>query len=98
MILARTCTDAKDWVAAGADLGFPPDKSRNWTRYAFSSKFSIKHELLRSAELLCDALIHQPERASWAVREQVEGFGLPALTWAQAPECAARGYQWCPCL
>ena len=35
MILVRMCSDAKDWVEAGAALGFPPDKSRNWTRYAF---------------------------------------------------------------
>jgi hypothetical protein len=29
MVLVRMCTDAKDWVEAGAALGFPPDKSRN---------------------------------------------------------------------
>ncbi len=38
MILVRMGTDARDWVDAGAALGFPADKARNWTRYAFAGR------------------------------------------------------------
>lgn len=98
MILVRMCTDAKDWVEAGAALGFPPDKSRNWSRYVFSVEFGLKHALLVSAERLSQALSDQPERSQWASRGMIHGFGVGCLGWAQVPGCGRDGDAWCPCL
>lgn len=97
MILVRMCIDAKDWVAAGAVLGFPPDKSRNWTRYAFSARWRLKNDLIGIADLLNGQLVRQPQGSSWRVRCVISGFGAGALRSAQSPECAIDGGGWCPC-
>lgn len=98
MILVRMCTDARDWVEAGAALGFPADRSRNWSRYVFSERFGLRYALLVSAERLSQALPDQPQRTQWAVRGRIHGFGVGGLGWAQAPDCVRDGDAWCPCL
>lgn len=98
MILVRMCTDAPDWVTAGAALGFPGDKSRNWTRYAFSAKWGMKGDLLIAARTLEVKLGTNRDRPSFHRRSQVSGFGSEALTDAQSPRCLERGGSiWCPC-
>lgn len=98
MILIRMCTDASDWAEVGSALGLPSDKSRNWTRYAFSSRSSVKHALLRSADRLSHVLLDQPQRSRWTTRPRIQGFGVGSLVEAQAPECVGAGGAWCPCL
>jgi hypothetical protein len=97
MILVRMCTDAKDWPEAGAALGFPPDKSRNWTRYAFAGRWSLKPELIAAADNLAS---HNefPREQRCQRRGQVRGSGVGALSRAQAPRCTRAGGAWCPCL
>ena len=97
MILVRMCTDAKDWPEAGAALGFPPDKSRNWTRYAFARRWSLKPELIAAADNLAS---HNefPREQRCQRRGQVRGSGVGALSRAQAPRCTRAGGAWCPCL
>ncbi|KGN37275.1 hypothetical protein N803_14515 [Knoellia subterranea KCTC 19937] len=99
MILVRMCSDAKDWVEAGAALGFPPDKSRNWTRYAFAGKWGMKEALLGAAEPMIQALKSQGARHAWGDRPRISGHGQSALQLAQQPHChlhqaSAR----CPCI
>lgn len=99
MILVRICTDAKDWVEAGAPLGFPPDKSRNWTHYAFSTNWGIKEDLLAASHALAPKLAKQPSRRPFPRRSQISGFGARALSGAQAPKCLGQGGEvWCACL
>lgn len=97
MILVRMCTGATDWPEAGAALGFPPDKSRNWTRYAFSGRWSLKPELIAAADNLAS---HKefPREQRYQRRGEVRGFGVGALSRAQAPRCTRAGGAWCPCL
>lgn len=97
MVLVRMCTDAKDWVEAGAALGFPPDKARNWSRYAFSAKLAIKDDLVLAAQALEMKLTKESGCASFQRRGRVNGFGSGALKDAQAPRCVNRGGAWCPC-
>lgn len=98
MILIRMCTDASDWVEAGAALDFPADKSRNWTRYAFSAKWGIKKDLLNAARTLEAKLAMNPDRPTFQRRRQVSGFGFWALKYAQSPPCRDGGDDaWCPC-
>lgn len=98
MILVRMCTEAQDWGEAGASLGFPPEKSRNWTRYAFSSKWGMKDDLLAATHALGLKLTNQPGRALFQRRGQVAGFGSRALKDVQAPRCLDQGgTTWCPC-
>lgn len=97
MTLVRMCTDANDWAKAGADLGFPPDKSRNWTRYAFSARWKLKNDLIGVAYLLDGQLVRQPQSSSWRIRRVISGSGAEALRTAQSPECALDGCRWCPC-
>ncbi|WP_425607022.1 TniQ family protein [Ornithinimicrobium faecis] len=98
MILARMFTDACDWVAAGRALGFPADKSRNWTRYAFAAKWGIKTDLLDASHALGQKLPKRPRRVSFHRRSQVSGFGSRALADAQSPRCRDQGGSaWCPC-
>lgn len=97
MILVRMCTDAKDWVEAGSALGFPADKSRNWTRYAFSAKWQIKDALVARAQQLDGRIDHQPPGTRWATRNTVSGHGAAALRLAQAPKCRYKGGAWCRC-
>lgn len=96
MILVRMCTDAKDWVEAGATLGFPQQKSRNWTRYAFSSRWGLRGDLLAASHAL-GVKLTQPNCSSFNRRNPVKGFGAGALQDAQAPKCLNRGGAWCPC-
>lgn len=98
MILVRMCTDAKDWVEAGAALGFPPDKSRNWSRYAFSAKLAIKSDLVLAAQALGPKLAKEPGSATFQCRSQVIGFGSGALQYVESPRCLDQGgTTWCPC-
>lgn len=98
MILVRMCTDVQDWVGAGKALGFPPDKSRNWTRYAFSSKWGIKEALLSASHALEAKLTTQANLPSFHHRGLVSGFGSGALKGAQSPRCLRQGGgAWCPC-
>lgn len=98
MILVRTCTEAHDWVAAGAALGFPADKSRNWIRYTFAANWGIKEDLLIAARTLEAKLTRHRDRPSFHRRKQVSGFGLVALKDAQSPTCLDQGGRvWCPC-
>jgi hypothetical protein len=98
MILVRTCTEAHDWVAAGAALGFPADKSRNWIRYTFAANWGIKEDLLIAARTLEAKLTRHRDRPSFHRRRQVSGFGLVALKDAQSPTCLDQGGRvWCPC-
>lgn len=98
MILVRTCADANDWVGAGALLGFPPDKSRNWTHYAFSSKWGIKDDLLTASHALEAKLTTQANLPTFHLRSPVSGFGAGALDGAQSPRCSVQeGRAWCPC-
>lgn len=97
MILVRMCSDAKDWVEAGAALGFPPDKSRNWTRYAFAARWNVKADLVKGAYLVAGRLACQSRRRVWQHRAEVRGFGVSGLGQAQAPECVDCGGLWCPC-
>ena len=94
MILVRMCTDASDWVEAGAALGFPPDKSRNWTRYAFSGRWGIKEDLIAAAS----GVGLRGGESEWAVRGTVRGRGAAALDPCQQPRCAPAGEGAdCPC-
>lgn len=70
MILVRMCTDAKDWVEAGATLGFPQQKSRNWTRYAFSSRWGLRGDLLAASHAL-GVKLTQPNCSSFNRRNPV---------------------------
>ncbi len=98
MILVRVCTDARDWVEAGSALGFQADKSRNWTRYAFSSRWGIKYELLAASHALEAKLKTQVNLPSFHHRSPVSGFGSGALKDAQSPQCLRQGGgAWCPC-
>ena len=98
MILVRMCTDAKDWVEVGAALRFPPDKSRNWSRYAFSAKLAIKADLVRAAQALGAKLAKESDRVTFQCRSQVNGFGSGALQDVQSPMCLDQGgSDWCPC-
>jgi hypothetical protein len=99
MVLVRMCTDAKDWVEAGAALGFPPDKSRNWSRYAFAGRWGLKGLLLERAELLGTHLARQPMQSHWSRRPRLVGNGLSAARRAQQPGCnrEAKDNHWCPC-
>ena len=98
MILVRMCTDAKDWVEAGAALGFPPDKSRNWSRYAFSAKLAIKSDLVLAAQALGPKLAKEPGSSTFQCRSQVIGFGSGALQYVESPRCLDQGgTTWCPC-
>lgn len=97
MILVRRCSDVRDWVEAGAALGFPSDKSRNWTRYVFAARWGIKADLLVAAERLSGHVAQQPPHASWCRRAATVGFGAGALRRAQSPECTGVGGAWCPC-
>ncbi|WP_344061631.1 hypothetical protein [Nostocoides vanveenii] len=97
MILVRMCSDAKDWVEAGAALGFPPDKSRNWTRYAFADKWDRKGDLLGAARHLEGHLAHQPSLSRFRHRGDVSGFGPSGLKEAQSPQCKDERGNWCPC-
>ena len=98
MILVRMCSDAKDWVEAGAALGFPPDKSRNWTRYVFAARWALKADLVAAAEHVVRRLPHQPRVTTWHVRGEVNGFGANGLAGAQSPACGHSTGSWCPCL
>ncbi|MBK6442609.1 MAG: TniQ family protein [Dermatophilaceae bacterium] len=98
MVLVRMCTDAKGWVEAGAALGFPPDKSRNWSRYAFSAKLAIKADLVLAAQALGAKLAQEPGSVTFQCRSQVNGFGSGALQDVQSPMCLDQGgSEWCPC-
>ncbi|WP_048700125.1 hypothetical protein [Nostocoides australiense] len=98
MILVRVCTDACDWVEAGAALGFPADKSRNWTHYAFGANWGIKDDLLAASHALETKLATQANRPSFHHRSQIVGFGSGALKDAQSPRCLDQGGSaWCPC-
>ena len=99
MILVRMCTDAKDWVEVGAALRFPPDKSRNWSRYAFAGRWGLKGLLLERAELLGAHLARQPMQSHWSRRPRLVGNGLSAARRAQQPGCnrEAKDNHWCPC-
>lgn len=100
MILARIQTGATDWVTAGAFLGLPAHGSRQWTRYAFSSRHGdLKDALIAAAHRLVPLLSRQPNGGMHAARPAVSGVGLAALAHAQAPECARAdpSATWCPC-
>lgn len=97
MILVRMCTDARDWVEAGAALGFPPDRSRNWTRYSFAAATSLKEELIVAGQRVCGALALQPERCQWRHRGRVIGAAPQGLRSLSAPMCQLEGGLWCPC-
>lgn len=89
------------WLDAGAMLGIPPDKARNWTRYCFSARFhQLKDDVLNAALLAADLLPRQPEHAAWQRRPDIaDGFGTSSLKQAQSPLCR-RDYpeaDWCPC-
>lgn len=98
MVLVRMCTDARDWVDVGAVLGFPADKARNWTRYAFGANWGIKDDLLATSHALETKLATQANRPSFHHRSQIVGFGSGALKDAQSPRCLDQGGSaWCPC-
>jgi len=97
MILVRMCSDARDWVEAGTALGFPAAKSRNWTRYAFSSLRQMKSELIDSAEQIGLQLDSVAGSNDWSDRSPVVGFGALSLVDAQAPCCGGNQSTWCPC-
>lgn len=97
MILVRMCSDANDWVEAGAALGFPADKSRNWTRYAFAARWGMQADLIGAADRTIGPLVHQGRCSRWRLRAPMVGFGACALRRAQAPACIDKGGAWCPC-
>lgn len=98
MILVRMCIDANDWVAAGVALRFPPDKSRNWTRYVFSVRWGIKTDLVTASHALAVRLTKRPQLSRFQRRVEVRGFGAGALKDAHAPQCQDEGgADWCPC-
>jgi len=97
MILVRMCTDAKDWAEAGTALGFPANKARNWTRYAFSAKLGLKTDLLSAAQGVELRLANQPVQSCWSFRPSTSGSGAGALKSAQSPECIRSSSAWCPC-
>lgn len=100
MVLVRM-NEGTTWIDAGATLGIPPDKARNWTRYCFSSRFhDLKDDLLNAAQSTADVLLHQPTRASWRSRPDItDEFGTCSLTHAQSPLCRNDdpAAMWCPC-
>lgn len=97
LILVRMRVDTRGWEEAGAALGFPPDKSRNWTRYAFSGRFGVKEELIAAANRVAKRLPSQPQCSAWLSRNVVRGYGVRSLEFAQSPECAESAGEWCPC-
>lgn len=99
MMLARMHTN-QDWVRAGAVLGIPPDKARNWTRYAFAGQFGdLRTELIRAAAQAAQHMTLQPVRHTWARRPVISGYGPQALHGAQQPACQREdpASAWCPC-
>lgn len=98
MILVRMCSDAKDWVEAGATLGLPPDKARNWTRYSFAARWGLQTHLVAAAARVARRLPHQPQGTTWRVRGEINGFGANGLACAQSPPCGHLTGSWCPCL
>lgn len=100
MILVRM-HEGTTWADAGATLGIPPDKARNWTRYCFSARFHhLKDDLLNAAQSTADLLPHQTARATWHRRPDItDEFGTCSLRRAQSPLCrnADPTATWCPC-
>lgn len=100
MILVRM-HGGDDWPTAGAILGIPPDKARNWTRYCFAQRFpGLKEDLLHTADAVARLLPTQPEGSTWRARPDIaDGFGFFALTGAQRPACRREDptSPWCPC-
>lgn len=97
MILIRMCTDVTNWVDAGAALGFPADKSRNWTRYAFADRWTLKPDLLTVARQIGRQVAHFGGHGTYRKRPAVQGFGGAAVAEAQSPLCRDDGGDWCPC-
>lgn len=97
MILVRMCTDAQDWVTAGAALGFPEDKSHNWTRYVFSGLRGIRSELVECAHTVGLQLEGVAGSLDWGDRSPAVGFGAPSSADIQAPSCGLGLSTWCPC-
>lgn len=97
LILVRMRVNTHGWDEAGAVLGLPPDKSRNWTRYAFAGRFGIKDELIVAADCLASRLPNQPRPSAWVSREVIFGFGASSLEHAQTPDCTQQSGGWCPC-
>lgn len=97
MLLVRA-VDGGDWVAAGAALGIPPDKARNWTRYAFSARFgTLRQDLVDTALRAGAALPSAPRSGRWRRRPDIHGYGTTSLTSAQQPPCYLDDPTgWCP--
>jgi hypothetical protein len=91
MILIRMCTDVTNWVDAGAALGFPADKSRNWTRYAFADRWTLKPDLLTVARQIGRQVAHFGGHGTYRKRPAVQGFGGAAVAEAQSPLCRDDG-------
>lgn len=98
MILIRM-QRTRTWVDAGAGLGIPSDKARNWTRYAFAEGFGLRQGLIRAANELSPHLTGQRQRHVWAERPLIQGHGIYSLADAQQPGCGreSRDGNWCPC-
>ena len=100
MILVRM-HGGDDWPTAGAVLGIPRDKARNWTRHCFAQRFpGLREDLLHTADHVADLLPTQPERNAWKARPDIaDGFGFFALARAQSPTCRREdpASPWCPC-
>lgn len=89
------------WANAGATLGIPPDKARNWTRYCFAARFDqLKKDLLDAAQQTARLLPHQEPRGVWRARPDITNeFGTCSLKQAQSPLCRNDDpdASWCPC-
>lgn len=97
MALVRMHGAASDWATAGAAIGVPEQKARNWARHAFATRWGLKSDLLTTAQLIATYLQAQPQHRAWQDRPPIDGYGVHALRHAQQPGCGRQGDQPCPC-
>lgn len=95
-----------DWIQAGGELGYPPDKARNWTRYAFSSAFPGLRDALIDTALTLGVLLERDHQQGslpgvWSDRPSLDAsrYGVTILQPAQTPGCRRDDTDqlWCPC-